>query len=60
LNDLERSYEHSSFKDEFNNKASNYERFNKRIANFVYSCVDFAFVEIGPLHHTFMNEVYNR
>jgi len=59
LNDLKGSYEHSSFKDEFNDRASNYERVNKRIANFVYSCVNFAFAKIGPVHHIFMNKVYN-
>ncbi len=26
---------------------------NKRIAKFVYSCVDFVFAKISPLHHTF-------
>ncbi len=56
---MKESYEHSSFKDEFNDRASNYERVNKRIANFVYSCVNFAFAKIGPVHHIFMNEVYN-
>ncbi len=43
-----------TFKDECNAKAWNCERANKGIANFVCSCVDFAFANIGSLHHTFI------
>jgi hypothetical protein len=41
-----------TFKDECHVKVWNCER----IANFVYSCVDFTSTKIGPLHHTFTHK----
>ncbi len=42
-----------NFKYECNARAWKCEMVNKRIAKFVYSCVDFVFAKISPLHHTF-------